>query len=309
MSNPLRTFFLLTGLIATFLIVGDMAGGGRGILIGLVLALGLGLVAYLNADRFVLALYRARAVDGTDPDPRIQAFVKDTLKMAEQACMPLPRIYLTDQSQPNAFTAGRDPAHASVIATQGMIEVLNRREIRAVMAHELAHIISGHTLPMTLTASMAGTLSALGSLSALSGILQKEERQGARSGRPGSSLLAPVAAALVRMSIRRHRVFQADRIGADICGDPEALASALRKIAASVRDVPNRTALVHPATSHLFIVNPLRRQGFETGSSRLSDTVVFQERRQARGVDALFSTHPDTGQRVAALLDMANRRC
>jgi len=284
MRNHLRTFMLLAALTALFVGVGYAIAGPGGMLIALVLAAGMNLVSYWNADKIVLSMYRAQPVDEGAADPLIRAFAADVRELASRAGLPPPKVYVIDQDQPNAFATGRDPAHAAVAATRGLLRMLDRREIRGVMAHELAHVKHRDTLTMTITATVAGAISALANFAVFFGGRDENGRPTGLVGALAVSLLAPIAAALVQMAISRGREYEADRGGAQISGDPQALASALRKIEAYARGgYANPDAEAHPATAHMFIINPLA----------------------GLGRDNLFSTHPATENRVAALMDLA----
>jgi heat shock protein HtpX len=230
-------------------------------------------------------MYRAQPVDERDADPLIRNYAADVRELASRAGLPPPKVYVIDQAQPNAFATGRDPAHAAVAATRGLLQMLDRREIRGVMAHELAHVKHRDTLTMTITATVAGAVSALANFAVFFGGRDENGRPTGLVGAIAVSLLAPIAAALVQMAISRGREYEADRGGAQISGDPQALASALRKIEAYARGgYLNPDAEAHPATAHMFIINPL------AGGGR----------------DNLFSTHPSTENRVAALMDLAS---
>jgi heat shock protein HtpX len=284
MRNHLRTFMLLAALTAVFVGAGYAIAGPTGMLIAFVLAAGMNLISYWNADKIVLAMYRAQPADERDPDPVIRNYAADVRDLAQRAGMPLPKIYIIDQDQPNAFATGRDPNHAAVAATRGLLHMLDRREIRGVMAHELAHVKHRDTLTMTVTATIAGAVSALANFAFFFGGRDQDGRPTGMIGAILVAVLAPIAAALVQMAISRSREYEADREGAAISGDPQALASALRKIEAYARGgVFNPDAERHPATAHMFIINPLA----------------------GRGGDSLFSTHPATENRVNALLAMA----
>jgi heat shock protein HtpX len=283
MRNHLRTYLLLAALTALFMAVGAVIGGTGGMLVALILALAMNLFSYWNADKIVLSMHGAQAVDETDPDPLIRNFVIDVHDLADRAGLPRPRVHVVAQAQPNAFATGRDPEHAAVCATLGLLQLLDRREIRAVMGHELAHVKNRDTLTMTITATLAGAISTLVNFAMFFG--------GGRD-RPGllgtlaMMIFAPLAALLVQMAISRGREYAADHDGAAICGDPQALASALEKIEIYARGTPNPDAEAHPATSHLFIINPL----------------------SGRWADNLFATHPSTSQRIAALGAMSETR-
>jgi heat shock protein HtpX len=277
--NLLRTFVLLAALTALFVGVGFMIGGPSGMMIALAFALVGNLVSYWNADKIVLAMYRAQDVPPQAGDARVRAYAEDVREMALRAGMPVPRITLIDSEQPNAFATGRDPAHAAVAATTGLLAMLDRREVRAVMGHELAHVKNRDTLTMTVTATIAGAISALANFAFFFGGNDRE-RPGGVIGMIAIMILAPIAAALVQMAISRHREYEADEGGAEISGDPAGLASALQKIDAYARaGRVNFQAERNPATAHMFIINPLL----------------------GRGADNLFSTHPATENRVAAL--------
>ena len=280
-SNHLRTFMLLAALTALFVGVGYLIGGPAGMVIAFAVALVGNLISYWNADRIVLSMYRAQDVGEDHPDARVRAYAGDVREMAANAGLPSPRVTIIDSQQPNAFATGRDPSHAAVAATIGLITMLDRREIRAVMGHELAHVKNRDTLTMTVTATIAGAISALANFAFFFGGNDRE-RPGGIIGAIAVAILAPMAAALVQMAISRGREYEADRIGAGISNDPEALASALQKIDAYARGgVVNMPAERNPATAHMFIINPLA----------------------GRGADNLFSTHPSTTNRVAALAE------
>ena len=284
MRNHLRTFTLLAALTAVFVGAGYSVAGPSGMLIALPLAAAMNLVSYWNADKIVLSMYRAQPADEGHPDPLVRNYAADVHELAARAGLPRPRVYVIDQDQPNAFATGRDPAHAAVAATRGLLQMLERREIRGVMAHELAHVKHRDTLTMTVTATVAGAVSALANFAVFFGGRDENGRPAGMVGAILVALLAPLAAALVQMAISRGREYEADRGGAEISGDPQALADALRKIEAYARGgYVNPDAERHPATAHMFIINPLA----------------------GLGGDNLFSTHPATENRVAALLGMA----
>jgi heat shock protein HtpX len=277
--NHLKTFALLAALTALFGGVGYMIGGAGGMLIALGVAAAMNLFAYWNADKMVLSHFRAVPADASHGDPRVRAYVDDTLALAQRAGLPAPKIYIIDNPQPNAFATGRNPENAAVAATTGLLGMLSRDEIRGVMAHELAHVKNRDTLTMTVTATIAGAVAMLANFAFFFG--------GNRNPIAGLvvMLVAPLAASLVQMAISRAREYEADRIGAEIGGEPDALASALRKIEDLARRRVNEDAERNPAMAHLFIINPLHGQG----------------------ADNLFSTHPSTKNRVAQLAAMAQR--
>jgi len=272
--NYMRTAMLLAGLTGLFMAVGYLIGGGSGALIALIIAAGTNLFSYWNADKFVLSMHDAREVD-EDSAPELVAIVRE---LAQHAGLPMPRVYLMDSPQPNAFATGRNPQHAAVCATTGLLNTLSRDEVAGVIGHELGHVRNHDTLTMTVTATIAGAISMLAQF----GMFFRGGNRDSGLGVVGSVLmliLAPLAAMIVQMAISRTREYAADNLGARISGRPDALASALVKISRIAEEVRNDTAETHPATAPLFIINPL----------------------SGRGVDNLFSTHPSTENRVAAL--------
>jgi len=286
MRNHLRTFTLLAVLTALFMGAGYAIGGPTGMLIALLFAGAMNLVSYWNADKIVLSMYRAVEVDAAHPEPLIRNYVSDVLELAQRANIPAPRVYVIDQDQPNAFATGRDPAHAAVAATRGLLSMLDRREIRGVMAHELAHVKNRDTLTMTITATIAGAIGALANFAFFFGGRDGEGRATGIIGTLAVAIVGPIAAGLVQMAISRGREYEADREGAEIAGDPQALASALQKIEAYAKGgYFNPDAERNPATAHMFIINPLAG---------------------GKG-DSLFSTHPATHNRVQALLGMTGQ--
>lgn len=284
MHNHLRTFMLLAGLTALFVGVGYLIGGAAGMAVALALAVAMNAFSYWNSDKIVLRMYGAREVDQSVAEPLLRNYVADVYELADRANLPRPKVYVMESEQPNAFATGRDPEHAAVAATVGLLRMLDRREIRGVMAHELAHVKNRDTLTMTITATLAGAISSLANFALFFGGNDRE-RPGGIIGSIALMILAPMAAALVQMAISRGREYEADRHGAEISGDPEALASALQKIDAYARGIVNVTAERNPATGQMFIINPLA----------------------GHGADNLFSTHPSTGNRVAALMKLIGR--
>jgi len=279
--NHFKTFALLAALTALFVGLGYLIGGPTGMLIALVFAGGMNLVSYWNADKIVMKMYRAQPVDEQHPNAVVRAYVADVVEMAKGAGLPRPVIAIIPNDQPNAFATRRNPENAAVCATTGLLDMLSRDEIRGVMAHELAHVKNRDTLTMTVTATVAGAIAALANFALFfGGGGDDEERPGGIIGALALMILAPMAAGLVQMAISRSREYEADRVGAEIAGDPQALAAALQKIDASARRIVNTTAERNPASGQLFIINPLA----------------------GRGADNLFSTHPATGNRVKALM-------
>ena len=272
--NYMRTAILLAGLTGLFMAVGYLIGGGSGALIALIIAAVTNLFSYWNADKLVLSMHDAQEVDESSA-PELVAIVRE---LAQHAGIPMPRVYVMDSAQPNAFAVGRNPQHAAVCATTGLINSLSREEIAGVIGHELAHVRNHDTLTMTITATIAGAISMLAQF----GMFFRGGGRNNNLGIVGTVLmliLAPLAAMIVQMAISSTREYVADNLGARISGNPDALASALVKISRIAEAVPNDTAETHPTTAPLFIINPL----------------------SGRGMDNLFSTHPSTANRVAAL--------
>jgi len=282
--NHLKTFVLLAALTALFAGVGYLIGGTGGMLIALAVAGGMNLFSYWNADKIVLKMYRAQPVDENHPNAVVRNYVADVRRMAADAGMPQPRVAIIPNDQPNAFATGRNPQNAAVCATTGLLDMLTREEVRGVMAHELAHVKNRDTLIMTVTATVAGAIAMLANFALFFGGNDRE-RPGGMIGTLALMILAPMAAGLVQMAISRSREYEADRIGAEIAGDPQALASALQKIEAYAKRIHNPTAERNPASGQLFIINPLA----------------------GRGADSLFSTHPATGNRVRALMELGTK--
>lgn len=284
--NHLKTFALLAVLTALFAGLGYLIGGATGMLIALALAGGMNLFSYWNADKIVLKMYRAQPVDGTHPNAVVRTYVADVEQMARDAGLPRPAIAIIPNDQPNAFATGRNPQNAAVCATTGLLDMLTREEIRGVMAHELAHVKNRDTLTMTVTATVAGAIAALANFALFfGGGGEDDERPGGFIGALALMILAPMAAGLVQMAISRTREYEADKVGAEIAGDPGALASALEKIEAYAKRIHNPTAERNPASGQLFIINPLA----------------------GKGADNLFSTHPATGNRVKALMALGTQ--
>jgi len=274
-----RTALLLAALTAIFLAVGYLLGGGTGMVIALVVALGMNAFAYWNSDRMLLGMYGARQVDAASA-PGLYGIVE---QLAHRANLPMPKVYIIENDQPNAFATGRDPEHAAVAATTGLLHSLTHEEIAGVLAHELGHVKNRDTLIMTITATIAGAIGMLANFALFFGGGDSRNNPLGIIGVLLMMILAPLAAMLVQMAISRSREYEADRLGAEICGQPLWLASALQKIDSLARRIDNPAAERNPATAHLFIVNPLH----------------------GHSVDNLFSTHPKTENRVRRLREMA----
>ncbi len=272
-----RTAILLAVLTALFMGAGFLLGGEVGMLIALTVAVATNFVAYWNSDKMVLRMYGARQIDRAS-HPEFYDMVQ---ALAAQAELPMPKVYVIDEAQPNAFATGRNPENAAVAATTGLLSLLDTNEVAGVMAHELAHVKNRDTLMMTITATIAGALSMLANFALFFG-----NNRNNPLGIVGTILvmiLAPMAAMLVQMAISRSREYEADRIGGEICGQPLWLASALGKLEQGAQRIDNAKAEDNPATAHMFIVNPLH----------------------AKAMDSLFSTHPNMATRIARLQDMA----
>jgi heat shock protein HtpX len=277
--NYIRTAILLAGLTALFMGVGFLLGGESGALIALVVAAGMNLFAYWNSDKLILSMHGAQPLD-EQTAPELVGIVRG---LVDRAGLPMPRVYIMDNPQPNAFATGRSPAHSAVAVTSGLLSVLTRDEVAAVVAHELAHIKNRDTLIMTVTATIAGAISMLAQFGMFFGGNRNNHGFGI-VGTLAMVILAPLAAMLVQMAISRTREYAADELGSRLMGRPLALASALAKISNPARQIPNDTAEENPATAHLFIVNPLAG---------------------AHGWDNLFATHPAPEKRIAALHQLA----
>jgi heat shock protein HtpX len=280
--NTLRTAMLLAAMTALFMGVGFLIGGSGGMMIALVIAAGTNLFSYWNADKMVLSMNRAIEVDEKNA-PEYYAIVQ---ALAKQAGLPMPRTYLIDNPQPNAFATGRNPNHAAVCASTGLLEMLSSEEVSGVLAHELAHVKNYDTLTMAMAATIGGAISMLAQylqFGALFGGHRDNNNGIGWIGALVAMIVAPLAAMLVQMAISRSREYQADRLGGMICGQPLWLASALGKIEGYAHQIRNEPAEAAPATAHLFIINPL----------------------SGEGMDNLFSTHPNTENRIAELERLA----
>lgn len=280
--NGVKSAILMAGMAALFVGCGYLVGGEAGMLIALAFA-GVGnFIAYWNADKIVLRMHGAREVNARTA-PELYGIVE---QLAHRAELPMPKVYVMENPQPNAFATGRNPKNAAVAATTGLLQRLSAEEIAGVMAHELAHVKNRDTLTMTITATIAGAISALANIAMFAQIFGGGDNRNNPLGMIGILLVmivGPMAAMLVQMAISRAREYEADRVGAEICGHPMWLASALDKLQRGAEAIDNPAAENNPATAHLFIVNPLH----------------------ARKIDGLFSTHPDMGERIRRLHAMA----
>ena len=279
MFNLMKTAILMAAITALFMAIGAMIGGQAGMMLALVVALGMNFFSYWFSDTMVLKMYGAREVDDSSA-PQFYAMVRE---LAAKAELPMPRVYLIEENAPNAFATGRNPAHAAVAATTGILRTLSERELRGVMAHELAHVKHRDILISTVSATMAGAISMLANFAMIFGGRGSEGRPANPIASIAVMLLAPLAAGLIQMAISRTREFEADRGGAEISGDPQALATALQKIHRHAQDKPFETTERHPETAQMMIMNPL----------------------SGGGLRGLFSTHPSTEERVERLMAMA----
>ena len=282
MFNLMKTAVLMAAITALFMAIGSVLGGQQGMAIALVVALGMNFFSYWFSDKMVLKMYSAQEVDASSA-PQFYTMVRE---LAVKAELPMPKVYLINEDAPNAFATGRNPQNAAVAATTGILRVLSERELRGVMAHELAHVKHRDILISTVSATMAGAISMLANFAMFFGGRSSD-------GRPANPiagilvmLLAPLAASLIQMAISRAREFEADRGGAEISGDPQALASALQKIQRYAQGIPLEAAERHPETAQMMIMNPL----------------------SGGGLRGLFSTHPATEERVAKLMAMIPQR-
>ena len=280
LGNWLKTSILMAGIVALFGVVGAAIGGSNGMVIALLVAVAMNFYAYWFSDKMVLRMYNAQEVDAVSGG-KFYSIVKE---LAEKAQLPMPRVYMINEEQPNAFATGRNPENAAVAATTGIMRILSERELRGVMAHELAHVKHRDILTSTISATVAGAISSIAQFGMFfGGHRSNDEGQGGGLSGILVMILAPIAAMLIQFAISRAREFEADRGGAEISGDPQALAAALDKIHRYAQGIPMPTADAHPETGQMMIMNPL------SGGS----------------LAGLFSTHPDTGERIARLEAMA----
>ena len=287
LGNWIKTFVLMAGITALFGAVGAAVGGGSGMMLALLFAGGMNIYAYWFSDKAVLKMYGAQEVNAENNygDGQFRNYYNMVKELAENAELPMPKVYVINEQQPNAFATGRNPENAAVAATVGIMQALSERELRGVMAHELAHVKHRDTLISTISATMAGAISAIAQFGMFFG---GRGGDGERSVSPIVSMLmmflAPMAAGLIQMAISRSREYEADRMCAQISKDPKSLADALTKIHNYAHKIPNQTAEMHPETGQMMIINPLSGVSF----------------------DSLFSTHPKTEERVRRLMAMAN---
>jgi heat shock protein HtpX len=276
MSNQLKTTILLAALTAIIILIGRFLGGQSGMMIAFVLAAVMNIGSYWYSDKIVLSMYRAKEVSEAEA-PRLHAIVR---RLSQRAGLPMPRIYITEQASPNAFATGRDPSHAAVAVTRGLLDLMGDDEIEGVIAHELGHVKNRDILISSIAATLAGAIMIIASMARwaalFGGFGRSSERNGGAIGLLLTALVAPIAATVIQLALSRSREFQADATGAKISGNPGGLANALRKLGMATKRVPMNAS---PSTAHMFIVNPLRAGQFAK----------------------LFSTHPPLEERIARL--------
>ena len=275
MPNALKTALLLGVMSALLLFLGESLGGAQGLVVGFGFAVVTNFVSYWFSDKMVLAMYRATQAG---PDHRLTRIVA---RLAERASLPMPKVYLIPQPSPNAFATGRNPEHAAVAATEGILQILNDEELEGVIAHELAHVKHRDILISSVAATLAAAIMMIARFAMFFGGGRRDDREGSPVAGIAMMILAPVAAMLIQAAISRSREFDADAGGASIAGSPMGLVSALKKIESASRAVPLDA---NPATAHMFIIKP-----FSIG-----------------GLMGLFSTHPPTEQRIQALLERSH---
>lgn len=287
-GNWTKTFVLMAAITALFVAVGGALGGQGGMFIALLLAGGMNFYAYWFSDQAVLKMYGAVEINAENGygEGRFKGYYNMVQELAQNAQLPMPRVFVINESQPNAFATGRNPEHAAVAATTGIMQILDARELRGVMAHELAHVKNRDTLISTISATVAGAISSIAQFGMMFGAGHRDGED-----RPNPVIgilimvLAPLAASLIQMAISRSREYEADRMGADISRDPKALAAALEKIHSYAHRIPNPVAEAHPETGQMMIINPL----------------------SGADLAGLFSTHPQTEERIRRLLALANQ--
>ncbi len=278
MGNQLKTTLLLAVMTAFIMIVGNLLGGRQGMIIALVLAAGMNFFSYWYSDKIVLKMYQAREV-GPQQAPELYETVQT---LSRRADLPMPKVYIIPKEAPNAFATGRNPEHAVVAVTQGLMNLMNRQEVTGVLAHELAHVKNRDILIGTIAATMAGAIMMMASMARWSAIFgggHRDDNNGGGMGAIGMiamSIIAPMAAMIIQMAVSRSREYLADATGAQIAGNPEGLAQALEKLGAYSRRIPMDA---NPSTAHMFIVNPL----------------------SGKGLQSLFSTHPPVAERISRL--------
>lgn len=280
MANLIKTGFLMAAMTGLFLVVGFLVGGTAGMGIAFLFAAGTNLFAYWNSDKMVLSMYGAREQSETSAPELVHLLQQ----LSSRAGLPMPKVYIVDNPQPNAFATGRNPEHAAVCVTTGLLQRVDNEELAGVLAHELSHVKNRDTLTMTLTATVAGAVSMLANFAFFFGGYGRNRNPLGLIGMLVVTLLAPIAAMLVQMAVSRTREFEADRMGAEISGRPLWLASALQRIERGAEQIDNPAADANPATAHMFIINPLHG-----------------------GISGLFASHPSTDERVARLKVMAQQ--
>ena len=285
-GNWIKTSILMAAIIALFGSVGMAIGGGSGMLLALVFAAGMNIYAYWFSDKAVLKMYGAQEVspENNYGNGQFSNYYNMVKELAQNAQLPMPKVYVMNENQPNAFATGRNPENAAVAATTGIMQVLTERELRGVMAHELAHVKHRDTLISTISATMAGAIASVAQFGMFFGGGNRDGERSSPIVGIAMMFLAPMAASLIQMAISRGREFEADRMGAEISKDPKALADALTKINNYAQQIPNQTAEAHPETGQMMIINPL----------------------SGGGLKGLFSTHPQTEERVGRLMAMAS---
>ncbi len=283
MFNSFKTVLLLGLLTGFLLVIGKQLGGQTGMVVALVLSVGMNFFSWWFSDKIVLSMYQAHEVTGESGNPRIREIQQLLAGLARRGGIPVPRLYIIDDPSPNAFATGRDPSHAAVAVTTGIMDLMTPEELSGVLGHELTHVVNRDTLTSTVAASIAGAVTMLASMAqwaAIFGGREREEREGGGFGDLLMIILAPIAAMLVQMAISRSREFAADEGGAKLCGNPLFLARALSKLERGIDAVP---MAANPSTAHMFILEPFH----------------------AGGLMAFFSTHPPTEERIRRLEAMA----